>query len=136
MLEPAQLVAGVVMVAMVAYIVTGGADFGGGVWDLFAGGPTAARQRDVIAHALGPIWEANHVWLVLVVVLLFVCFPLAFAAIATALHVPLALMLVGIVLRGSAFTFRTYDRDDAHSRRLWGRTFAIASVITPVMLGV
>ena len=84
----------------------GGADFGGGVWDLLARGPRRKRQRALIAHAIGPIWEANHVWLILVVVLLFTCFPAAFARLSVTLHIPLTLMLVGIVLRGSAFTFR------------------------------
>src|SRR5207245_2586242 len=113
-----------------------GADFGGGVWDLLAHGPQARAQREVIASAIGPVWEANHVWLVLVVVVLFMGFPVAFATLGTVLHVPLALMLTGIVLRGSAFAFRTYDvRRDATQRR-WGRLFAIASLVTPVMLGV
>lgn len=124
------------IVSLTFYALMGGADYGGGVWDLLAWGPRAKAQRELIADALGPIWEANHVWLILVVVLLFTCFPPAFAAIATALHIPLTLMLIGIVLRGSAFTFRTYDyrRDDVQRR--WGRIFAIASLVTPVLLGV
>lgn len=130
-------VLGVILLgALVLYALGGGADFGGGVWDLFAGGPTAEQQRELIATAIGPIWEANHVWLILVIVLLFSCFPLAFAAIATALHIPLTLMLIGIVLRGAAFTFRTYDRHDARTQRRWSRVFAIASIITPIMFGV
>lgn len=128
--------AGVVMVALTLYALGAGADFGGGVWDMFAAGPRERAQRDTIAHAIGPIWEANHVWLILVVVVLFVAFPLAFAAIGTALHIPLSVMLVGIVLRGSAFAFRTYGGDDDQAQRRWGRIFAMASVLTPVMLGV
>ncbi|MFO0007569.1 MAG: cytochrome d ubiquinol oxidase subunit II, partial [bacterium] len=84
-LAPA-LVAAVIYVALLVYTLTGGADFGGGVWDLFAAGPRRDRQRALVARAIGPIWEANHVWLIVVVVLLFVCFPPAFAAIMTALH--------------------------------------------------
>jgi cytochrome bd-type quinol oxidase subunit 2 len=84
----------------------GGADFGGGMWDLLAAGPRAARQRKAIAEAIGPIWEANHVWLILVVVLLFTGFPIGFAGMTTALNIPLTVMLIGIVLRGSAFIFR------------------------------
>lgn len=129
-------VAAVTLASLTIYVLGGGADFGGGVWDLFARGPRARQQRDTIADAIGPIWEANHVWLILVVVLLFFAFPMAFAAIATALHVPLTLMLIGIVLRGSAFTFRTYDDRSDRAQRRWGRTFAMASVVTPVMLGV
>jgi cytochrome d ubiquinol oxidase subunit II len=123
-------------VALIAYALLGGADFGGGIWDLFARGPRAERQRETIASAIGPIWEANHVWLILVVVLLFTAFPPAFAAIMTALHIPLTLMLIGIVLRGTAFTFRTYDARTDTVQRRWGRIFAIASVFTPIMLGV
>jgi cytochrome d ubiquinol oxidase subunit II len=130
------LLAGIVLVALTIYALSGGADFGGGVWDLLASGPRAARQRDLIAHAIGPIWEANHVWLILAVVLLFVCFPLAFAAIGTALHIPLSLMLLGVVLRGAAFTFRAYDAHEDPVQRRWGRLFAISSTITPIMLGV
>jgi cytochrome d ubiquinol oxidase subunit II len=127
--------AGAVMAALTLYALGGGADFGGGVWDLLATGPRAGRQRELIAHAIGPIWEANHVWLILAVVLLFVCFPPAWAALSTALHVPLSLMLVGIVLRGSAFTFRSYGGADDAGERRWGRTFAIASLVTPLALG-
>jgi cytochrome bd ubiquinol oxidase subunit II len=128
-------VAGAIMAALTLYALGAGADFGGGVWDLLATGPRAARQRDLIAHAIGPIWEANHVWLILAVVLMFVCFPEAWAALSIALHVPLTLMLVGIVLRGSAFTFRSYGGDDDAGERRWGRVFAVASIVTPVMLG-
>jgi cytochrome d ubiquinol oxidase subunit II len=129
-------VAGVLLAGLVVYAVSGGADFGGGVWDLLASGPRKARQRKVISDALGPIWEANHVWLILAVVLLFVCFPLVFAAMATALHIPLTVMLIGIVLRGSAFTFRSYGGGTDETLRWWGRVFASASVVTPFMLGV
>jgi cytochrome d ubiquinol oxidase subunit II len=128
-------IAGAIMVSLTLYALGGGADFGGGVWDLLARGPRAARQRELIAHAIGPIWEANHVWLILVVVLLFVCFPVAWAAISTSLHVPLTLLLVGIVLRGAAFTFRSYGDEDEAGAQRWGRVFAGASVVSPVMLG-
>jgi cytochrome d ubiquinol oxidase subunit II len=119
-----------------AYVLLGGADFGGGVWDLFARGKAREEQRAVIAEAIGPIWEANHVWLILVVVLLFSCFPRAFAHVATELHVPISLMLLGIVLRGSAFTFRTYDSKADAVQRRWGRVFSVASVATPIVLGM
>lgn len=134
MLIPDYLVAGVMFISLVIYMLTGGADFGGGVWDLFASGPRKDQQREVIAHAIAPIWEANHVWLIIVVVLMFACFPAAFSIMTTALHIPLSIMLVGIVLRGSSFVFRTYA--DRHSQRRWGILFAIGSIITPLMLGV
>lgn len=130
------LIAGAMMVSLTFYALLGGADFGGGVWDLFASGPRKRAQRELIAEALAPVWEANHVWLILVVVLLFSAFPPAFAAIATALHIPLTLMLIGIVLRGSAFTFRSYDRRTDDVQRRWGRIFSMTSLITPVLLGV
>ena len=129
-------VAGVMLISLIIYMLTGGADFGGGVWDLFATGPRAKSQRTLITQAIAPIWEANHVWLIVIIVLLFVAFPVAFAAMSTALHIPLTLMLIGIVLRGSAFVFRTYDVQSDATHRRWSRVFAIGSVITPVMLGV
>lgn len=129
------IIAGVMIASLVLYALLGGADYGGGVWDLFAFGPRARRQRALIAEAIGPVWEANHVWLILVIVILFTAFPPAFAVIATALHIPITLLLIGIVLRGTAFTFRTYDvqRDDIQRR--WSLVFSIASIITPILLG-
>jgi cytochrome d ubiquinol oxidase subunit II len=117
-------------------VLLAGADFGGGVWDLFASGPRRREQRTLIAEAIGPVWEANHVWLILALVMLFSCFPAAFAQLSIRLHVPLSLALIGIVLRGSAFAFRNYggQRDDVQEN--WGRLFAIASVVTPVLLGM
>jgi cytochrome d ubiquinol oxidase subunit II len=130
------VLAAAIVVALIGYALFGGADFGGGVWDMLASGPRRDRQRDVIADAIGPIWEANHVWLIVAIVLLFTCFPPAFALLGIVLHIPLSLMLIGIVMRGSAFTFRSYDVAQSRAQERWGRTFAIASVITPVLLGV
>ena len=132
----AKVAAWIIVVALNAYVLFGGADFGGGVWDLFASGPRRQQQRDLIAHAIGPIWEANHVWLIVVVVMLFVCFPPAFAAFGTVLHIPLSLMLIGIVLRGSAFVFRSYSYGTRSEQRRWGQIFAISSLITPAVLGM
>lgn len=132
----AYVLAGVTMLALNAYVILGGADFGAGVWDLFARGPRAARQREAIEDGIGPIWEANHVWVILVIVLLFTCFPPVYAHLSVALHIPLSLMLVGIVLRGSAFTFRAYDSTNSPVQKHWGRVFSIASTVTPVLLGV
>jgi cytochrome d ubiquinol oxidase subunit II len=127
---------GALVAAFILYALFGGADFGGGVWDLLASGPRKAEQRELIAKALGPVWEVNHVWLIIGVVILFSAFPKAFAALSVALHVPLTLLLLGIVFRGTAFTFRTYDmRGDAVQRR-WGRVFSIASVLSPALLGM
>jgi cytochrome bd ubiquinol oxidase subunit II len=127
--------AGAVAVALNGYVLLGGADFGGGVWDALASGPRRDAQGALVAHAIGPIWEANHVWLIIAVVLLFTCFPPAFALMTTALHVPLSIALIGIVLRGSSFTFRSYDTHSAAEER-WSRVFAVTSVVTPLLLGV
>src|ERR1700704_3224843 len=128
------------MVSLTFYVLLGGADYGGGVWDLLARGPRATAQRELIAKAIGPIWEANHVWLILVVVVLFTAFPRAFALVFTALHIPLLLMLFGIILRGSAFIFRAEDRvrgaTRLHAQGRGGSVFAMASLATPVLLGV
>jgi cytochrome d ubiquinol oxidase subunit II len=132
----ADIVAACLALSLNAYILFGGADFGGGVWDLLASGARRSRQREVISHALGPIWEANHVWLILAIVLTFTCFAPVFARLGIVLHIPLTLMLIGIVLRGSAFTFRTYDSQQDATQRRWGRIFSSASVITPVLLGI
>lgn len=129
-------VCGALLSALTFYVLTGGADYGSGVWDLLASGPRASGQRDLIERAIGPIWEADHVWLILVVVILFEGFPPAFAAIMTTMHIPLTLMLVGIVLRGSAFSFRSYGGGRDRAQREWGRVFSIASLVTPVLLGV
>jgi cytochrome d ubiquinol oxidase subunit II len=130
----ADLLGGAILVALVLYALLGGADFGGGIWDLLAGGPRRRAQRELIERAIGPIWEANHVWLILVLVVLFTAFPPAFAAVSIALFVPLVLLLLGIVLRGAAFTFRTYDRPSGGER--WGLVFSVSSVLAPLMLGV
>jgi len=132
----AECTAGVIVVALNAYVLFGGADFGGGVWDLLASGPRRDKQRARISSAISPIWEANHVWLIVVVVMLFVCFPPAFAAFGTILHIPLSLMLIGIVLRGSAFVFRSYSYGPRSEQRRWGQVFAVSSLITPVVLGM
>jgi cytochrome bd ubiquinol oxidase subunit II len=130
------LLAMVLVATLTSYALLGGADYGGGLWDLLATGRTADRQRATIARAIGPVWEANHVWLIVAIVILFTGFPRAFAAVSTFLHVPLLLVLVGIVLRGSAFVFRAYGPADPRYTRFWGRMFAVASAATPLFLGV
>lgn len=122
------------LLSLILYVLLGGADFGGGIWDLLASGSRASEQRRAIEAAIAPVWEANHVWLILVIVLLFTCFPLGFSVASIALHVPLTLMLFGIVLRGSAFVFRQYGGREQDPR--WGLVFAVASLVTPFFLGV
>jgi cytochrome d ubiquinol oxidase subunit II len=129
------MVAGVLMVSLTIYVLSGGADYGSGVWDLLASGPRKLEQRQFLAHAIGPIWEADHVWLILTVVILFTCFPAAFCTIMTDLNLPVTLMLVGIILRGAAFSFRSYGSSDIRTDRRWSRIFGRASLITPALLG-
>jgi cytochrome bd ubiquinol oxidase subunit II len=131
-----EILAGIIVLALNAYALMGGADYGGGLWDLLATGPRRQRQRDLIASSIAPIWEANHVWLIVVVVMLFTAFPAAFSLLGVVLHVPITLMLVGIVLRGSAFVFRSYGQGEPRVQRRWGVLFAIASTITPLLLGI
>ncbi len=126
----------ILLLGVLLYALLGGADFGGGIWDLLAGGPRAAEQRQVIAHAIGPIWEANHVWLIFVIVLVFTVFPPVFAALSIALYIPLSLALLGIVFRGAAFIFRTPARNVATGAGVWDRVFAVASTVTPVFFGM
>jgi cytochrome d ubiquinol oxidase subunit II len=130
-----ELLAGVMLAALIVYALSGGADFGGGVWDLLARGPRAAEQRRLIEGALAPVWEANHVWLILVVVVLFTAFPQAFAALATRHHGMLTAVLLGVVLRGSALVFRQYGGGGAGAAR-GGAVCAAASASTPFFLGV
>jgi cytochrome d ubiquinol oxidase subunit II len=128
-------VGAVMFLGVVAYAVFAGADFGAGVWDLTAGGPDRGEPlRRLIDRAIGPVWEANHVWLIFVFVYLWTGFPAAFAAIAQTLFVPLILAGLGIVLRGSAFAFRKFAPSFA-SAQLFGVLFATSSILTPFVLG-
>ncbi len=132
----ATLMALVMFASLVAYAVLAGADFGAGVWDLLAWGKRRAAQRAALAHAIGPVWEANHVWLIFVVVLLFTCFPAAYAQASVALFWPLHAVLLGIVLRGAAYVFRAYAAGSDATREAWGSVFGASSALTPVLLGV
>ena len=125
----------ILWLSLIVYAVLGGADFGGGIWDFFAFGPQAERQRRLIGQALGPVWEANHVWLIFLIVGLFTAFPSAFSVLSTALIVPFTLALIGIVLRGAAFIFRAQADEAVTFRKIWGRVFSTASTITPFFFG-
>ena len=125
----------VLFAAIIMYAVFGGADFGAGFWDLVAGGTRSGeRPREVIDHSIAPVWEANHVWLIFVFVVLWTCFPQAYASITLTMFVPLTLAALGVVLRGAGFAFRKAvfrTRD----RRNFGAAFAISSVLVPYCLG-
>jgi cytochrome bd ubiquinol oxidase subunit II len=125
----------VLVIGVVAYAVLGGADYGAGFWDLTAGGAERGRgPRHLVDLSLAPVWEANHVWLIFCLVMLWTGFPVAFAAIMTTLYVPLGLAALGIVVRGSGFAFRkVFVRTD--QQRVVGAAFAASSVLTPFFLG-
>lgn len=118
--------------SIVFYVLFGGADFGAGVLEILSG----ERARHSTADAIGPVWEANHVWLILVVVILFMAFPRVYAAMSVHLHIPLLLMLLGIVLRGTAFAFMHYDAIQDRSNAVYSAVFKISSVVTPLFLGM
>jgi cytochrome bd ubiquinol oxidase subunit II len=135
-MRTAVVLAGVMLAALVIYSLLGGADYGAGFWDLMCSGPRQQGQRDLIARAIQPVWEANHIWLILVVVLMFSGFPAAFSEISLALAVPIFLILLGIVLRGSSYVFRAYFTGSVRTQLYWGKVFSISSSITPLFLGI
>jgi cytochrome d ubiquinol oxidase subunit II len=128
-------IAVVLFFAVTAYAVFGGADFGAGFWDLVAGGASRGEApREVIDRSIGPVWEANHVWLVFIFVVLWTGFSEAYASIMLTLYVPLSIAAFGIVLRGSSFAFRkTVFR--TRDRRNFGAAFALSSVLVPYCMG-
>jgi len=130
------LVAALLFVGVLAYSLFGGADFGSGVWDLLAGdAPVAPALRTQIDRSIGPVWEANHVWLIYILVFLWTGFPAGFGAIVTTLYVPWLFVGLGIVLRGAGFVFRKFSPTWRYAR-LYGVIFAAASLITPMFLGM
>jgi cytochrome d ubiquinol oxidase subunit II len=131
----ADAVGAILLAAITLYAVLGGADFGGGLWDLLAGGAHRGRApRGLIEDAITPVWEANHVWLVFALVIFWTAFPDAFASVMTAVALPLWLAVLGIVLRGSGFAFRKEVRS-LPLQRLLGATFALSSLLTPFFMG-
>ncbi|MET8244496.1 cytochrome d ubiquinol oxidase subunit II [Streptomyces sp. NPDC005202] len=125
----------VMWVGLTCYALFGGADFGAGVWDLLAGGAERGRaRRRLIEHSIGPVWEANHVWLIFVVVVLWSAFSSVFAAVMSTLYLPLTLAALGIIARGAAFAFRKASTE-LWQQRLFGACFALSSLLTPFFLG-
>jgi cytochrome bd ubiquinol oxidase subunit II len=125
---------GIVIVGLVLYTVLGGADFGAGVWQLLAGVGTRGRRiRNHAHHANAPVWEANHVWLILVITALWTGYPTVFGAIFSTLAIPIFLAALGIILRGMTYVLQ--NAADARTRRLIETTFAVSSILTPFMLG-
>lgn len=118
--------------SLLAYALFGGADFGAGIIEIFSG----RRTKETITHAIAPVWEANHIWLILLVVILFMGFPLIYSQMSLYLHIPLVILLIGIVLRGTAFTFRHYDAVHDRSQSYYTFIFMVSSIIAPLLLGV
>src|ERR1700684_2892283 len=121
--------------SVTVYALLAGADFGAGAWDLLSGrtGP-GARRRALIEHAIGPVWEANHVWLIFVLVLMWTAFPPLFAAVSSTLYIPLTLVALGVIARGSAFAFRKAVTE-VWQQRVFGAAFAFSSLVPPFFLG-
>ncbi len=132
---PEDLLLIVMLTALTLYAILGGADFGAGIWEFTTALQSSEKERRHIYKAIGPVWEANHVWLIFVLVILMNGFPMAFAALSRALWLPLLLALCGIVFRGAGYAFRSYTRGPERERRMWEAVFAIASTATPLFLG-
>ncbi|WP_158826512.1 cytochrome d ubiquinol oxidase subunit II [Mucilaginibacter lacusdianchii] len=122
--------------AILLYLVLGGADFGAGIIELFTPSSLRSRTRKAAYQAIGPIWEANHMWLIIAVVILFVGFPVIYSTMSVYLHIPLVIMLLGITARGTAFVFRNYDAVRDNMQSVYNRIFLGSSFITPLFLGI
>lgn len=122
--------------AILLYLLLGGADFGAGIIELFTSRKNERLTRRTMYKAIGPIWEANHMWLIITIVILFVGFPAIYATMSIHLHIPLLAMLLGIIARGTAFTFRHYDAVIDDMQTLYNRIFTWSSLITPLFLGI
>ena len=134
-MSTADAVAGVLWVGVTLYAIFGGADFGGGFWSLLAGcGERGTRARALIDWAIGPVWEANHVWLIFAVVVLWTAFATAFSAVFSTLFIPLSLAALGIVLRGAGFAFHRLALG-ARERQGWEAIFGLSSLLTPFFMG-
>ncbi|GCE03392.1 cytochrome d ubiquinol oxidase subunit II [Dictyobacter aurantiacus] len=131
----AYAVAVLLWLSLIIYAALEGADFGGGVWDLLAFGSQKDAMRNLIKNAIGAVWEANNVWLTYLIVGLMTAFPFVAQTLTTAFFIPLVLILIGIVLRGAAFVFRTFSANTKLVSAAWGRIFSISSTFTPFLFG-
>ena len=122
--------------AILLYLLLGGADFGAGIIELFTSKKNERLTRRTMYKAIGPIWEANHMWLIITIVILFVGFPVIYTTMSVHLHIPLVVMLLGIIARGTAFTFRHYDAVVDDMQLIYNRIFTLSSLITPLFLGI
>ena len=122
--------------ALLLYLLLGGADFGAGIIELFTSDKNKGRTSDTMYKAIGPIWEANHMWLIIVIVILFTGFPKLYSLVSTYLHIPLVIMLLGIIARGTAFAFRHYDAIQDDMQKVYSKIFRFSSFVTPLFLGI
>jgi cytochrome d ubiquinol oxidase subunit II len=122
--------------AILLYFLLGGADFGAGIIELFTSSKNRSKTRNTMYQAIGPVWEANHMWLIITIVILFVAFPTIYTTMSVYLHIPLAIMLIGIIARGTAFVFRHYDAVKDEMQGVYNKVFIYSSFITPLFLGI
>jgi cytochrome d ubiquinol oxidase subunit II len=122
--------------AILLYLLMGGADFGAGIIELFTSRKNVKKTRKTMYRAIGPIWEANHMWLIITIVILFVGFPEIYTTMSIHLHIPLTIMLLGIIARGTAFTYRHYDAVVDDMQHVYNKIFVYSSFITPLFLGI
>ena len=122
--------------AILLYFLLGGADFGAGIIELFTSAKNRSKTRKTMYHAIGPVWEANHMWLIITIVILFVAFPKIYSTMSVYLHIPLAIMLIGIIARGTAFVFRHYDAVKDEMQEVYNKIFIYSSFVTPLFLGI
>ncbi len=134
-MAPDDLMLLVALTALTIYAIFGGADFGAGVWEFSTAFQATPRERAHLYKAIGPVWEANHVWLIFVIVILFNAYPPVFAGLSRALWVPLLLVVMGIVFRGASYAFRGASKDRPVEKSGWEILFAVASTATPFFLG-
>jgi len=122
--------------SLLIYLIMGGADFGTGILELFTPGEKKTRLKQTSYEAIGPIWEANHMWLIIAVVVLFVGFPEMYVVVSVYLYIPLLMLLIGIIARGTAFTFRNYDAVKDNMEKIYNRIYVCSSFLTPLFLGI
>lgn len=127
-----EIIFSILAICLLLYVLLGGADFGGGILELL----TRGKASRIVSRAIAPVWEANHMWLILVIVILFVGFPKVYSTVLTALHIPILLVLLGIIFRGTAFTFRHYDIDEETPKAIYSSIFRYSSLFTTFFLGV
>jgi cytochrome d ubiquinol oxidase subunit II len=131
-----QVVVAFLCLAILLYFLLGGADFGAGIIELFTSTKNRSRTRQTMYHAIGPVWEANHMWLIIAIVILFVAFPAIYTTMSVHLHIPLAILLIGIIARGTAFVFRHYDAVKDEMQWLYNRIFRYSSFLAALFLGI